>query len=119
MAVDKVIDMVAMRHCLVAAIRTVGVGLLMGGTVVGRRTVFRIGCADLNLVVVHVSTVGVVQVAIMKIIDVAIVPYRRMAAVWAVLVRVSTRVYLVSFRHDFPFCQPASAATFPQAGKPC
>lgn len=55
--------------------------------------------------VVHVIAVRVMQVAIMKIIRVSIVCHCRMAAVRTMLVAVSTRMLLVTFRHRLVLSQ--------------
>ena len=79
--------MVAVWHSLVTAVCTMGVGLLVCRTVVAGRTALRIVGAYSNRVVVYVSALGVMQTAVVKIIDVAVMLYRRMAAVRTVLVR--------------------------------
>jgi hypothetical protein len=88
MAIHQVINMVAMRHGFVAAVSTVSVGLLMGRAAVVRRTLLRIRRGHLNLMVVHMIAVSVMQVAIVKIIGVAVVFHRDVPAVWAMHVAV-------------------------------
>ena len=89
MAIHQVIHMVAMRHDFVAAIGTVSVGLLIGGAALVRRAFLRIRRGHLNLMVVHMIAVGVMQVAIVKIISVAVVFHGGVPAVWAMHVAVS------------------------------
>ena len=89
MAIHQVINMVAMRHGFVAAIGTVSVGLLIGGAALVWRTFLRIRRSHLNLMVIHMITVSVMQVAIVKIISVAVVFHGGVPAVWAMHVAVS------------------------------
>ena len=75
------------------------VGLLVCRAAVIGRTTFGIVCIHRNCVVIHVSTLRVMQVAIVKIIGVAIVFHGGVPAVWAMLVAVGPRVLLVSLSH--------------------
>jgi len=97
-AIHQVINMVAMRHGFVATVGTVSVRLL-STTVVFRCTFLRIRRTHCNLVVVHMIVVGEMQVAIVNIIDVAVVLYRCVPAVWAMHVAVIARVFLMSVSH--------------------
>jgi hypothetical protein len=101
MAIHQVINMVAMRHGFVAAVSTVSVGLLMGCAVVVRRAFLRIRRGHLNLMIIHMIAVSVMQVAIVKIIGVAVVFHGDVPAVWAMHVAVGPRVLLVSITHWF------------------
>jgi hypothetical protein len=83
MTVHQVVNMVAMRHGLVATVSPVSVGVLMGAAAVVRRAFLRIRRAHFNLMVVHMIAVGIMQVAIVKIIGVAVVFHRGVPAVWA------------------------------------
>jgi len=105
MTIHQVIHVVAMRYRFVAAVDTVGVGLPIGGrAVVVRRAFVRIRRSHLNPMVVHMIAVGVMQMAIMKIIRVAIVFHGGVPAVWAMHVAVSPRMLMVSVSHRFsPF----------------
>lgn len=104
MAIHQVIDMIAMRYRLVPAVRTVSVRLLMGRATVVRRAFLRIRRGYFNLMVVHMIAVSVMQVAIVKIIGVAVVFHGNVPAVWAMHVAVGPRVLLVSLTHCFsPF----------------
>lgn len=87
-AVDQVVDMVAMRHGLVAATGAVNMVGSMAAAGVARRTERRIRRIAGDHMLVDVVAVDVVQVAIMQIVDVAIVPDRRVTAAGAVDVRV-------------------------------
>ena len=90
MAVHQIINMVAMWHCFVAAVCSMRVGLLVCRAAVIGRTTFGIVCIHRNCVVIHVSTLRVMQVAIVKIIDMTVMLYSGMAAFRTVLVGVST-----------------------------
>ena len=98
-AIHQVIDMIAVRHGLVATVGPVSVRLLMGGTTVVRSAFLWIRRGHFDLVVVYMVAVTVVQVAIVKIIGVAIVFHGGVPAVWAMLVAVGPRVLLVSLSH--------------------
>jgi hypothetical protein len=76
-AVDQVIDVVAVRHLLVAAI------LVLARTA-DRRTDGGVGAAHFHDVLVVMVAVRVVQVAIVQVIDVAIVVDARVTAVFIV-----------------------------------
>jgi hypothetical protein len=53
-AIDKVVDVIPVRHRLVAAFRTVSVALIVSGTVVGWRAFVRIHRVHRNAMVLHV-----------------------------------------------------------------
>jgi hypothetical protein len=79
MAVDPVVDVIAMRHRLVAATRAVGVIWLVPGAT-GRR--------HLDHVLVDMILMRVVEMAVVQKIDMIAVAHRRMAAIGAMPVRV-------------------------------
>jgi hypothetical protein len=108
--IHQVIHVVAMRYGFVAAVDTMRVGLPIGGrAAVVRRAFVRIRCSHLNPMVVHMIAVSVMQMAIMKIIRVAIVFHYGVPAVWAMHVAVSPRMLIVSVSHRFsPFKKTAS-----------
>ena len=58
--IHQVIDMIAVRYGFVAAVGTMSVRVLMGGTTVVRRAFLRIRRSHLDLVVVHMVAVTVV-----------------------------------------------------------
>ena len=87
-AIDEVIDVVAMWHRFVAAAGAVDVsGFVAAAVVVGRAGV-RVGGADGDAVFIDVVAMRVVQVAVVQVIDVAVVLDGGVAAARAVLVRV-------------------------------
>ena len=92
----EIIDVIAMRHRGVAAVRAVLVRLLVPLASVLRRAVGRIGRADFERVFLDLVSLHVMQVAIVQVIDMAFVHDARVAAAWAVLMSVP----LVMVRHD-------------------
>jgi len=118
-AIHQVIDMFAMRYGLVTAIRAVNVLLRMGGAAVVRCAFLRIRGRHLNPVVVHMIAVLVMQVAIVKIIGVAVVLYGGVPAAWAVLVAVRPGMLPVNVSHSFsPFHKKRSLVVAGAAGRP-
>ena len=86
MAIDEVIDVVAMRHRFVAAARAMHVaGFVAVAVMVGGADV-RVGGADGDGVFIDVVAVRVVQVAAVQVINVAFVCDGGVTAIRAVLV---------------------------------
>jgi hypothetical protein len=98
MAVYQVIDVVAVRHRFVAAIRAMLVGLVVLAAGVLGRARGGVGAADRQLVLLDASLAHVVQVAVMQIVDMVAMFDGRVTAVGPMLVRMS----LVMGSHD-PF----------------
>jgi hypothetical protein len=91
--------MVAVRHGLMSAIRAV----LVSGTFRFRGTPHRVGLADLNDMFVDVIAVHVMQVTVVKIVNMSTVANRSMSTLWAVLVGMVSVMFLCASRHDsFP-----------------
>lgn len=89
----EVIDVIAVRHGLVSAVRSVlVVGVARGGVGVTSGMCL----VDRDHVLVDVVVVGVVQVAVVEIVDVIVVMDGGVPATRSVLVRVGAFVYLVS-----------------------
>lgn len=84
----EVVGVIAVRHRLVAATRPMLVTRVVGAAVVIRGTRRRVLRANRQRVLVHVVSVGVVQVSVVQVIGVAVVLNRRMAALGTVLVAV-------------------------------
>jgi hypothetical protein len=89
-ALHQVIDVVPMRHSLVAAVGPVLVRFFMPGAFVVRRASFRIRRVHLQAMVVHVIAVRIMHMPVVQVVGVPVVFYRRMAAVLAMLVGVRT-----------------------------
>ncbi len=99
MAVDEVVDMIAVRHRFVAAARSMDVTRFMSrASVVGRAAV-RIRLADLNDMFVYMVAVGMMQVAVMQIVDMIAMADRRMATTGAVLMVVVFMMREGTVRH--------------------
>ena len=62
--------------------------------------------------IVYVIAVGVMEVAIMKVIRVAVVLHSRVSTIGAVLMAMSTLVLVMSFRHSLLLYNAAFAAMF-------
>jgi hypothetical protein len=86
MAVDQVIDMVAMRHRFMAAASAVHVGGVVTAAGVAAGAGGGIGAGDLNGVFVVMTVVGVVEMAVVEVVDVVTMLDGGMAAARAVLV---------------------------------
>jgi hypothetical protein len=102
MAVDQIVDVVAVRHRLVAATRPVLVPRLVAGAAVIGRAAVGIAGRHLDDVLVDVIAVGMVQVAVVQIVDVVAVANGAMTAVGTVLVRVIGVVRLRARGHRRP-----------------
>jgi hypothetical protein len=79
--IDQVIDVVAVRYCLVPAIRAVNVFFIMRGAIMSRRALLRIGRTHFYSMLVHKTSVLMVQVPVMQVIRVPVMLYRCMPAV--------------------------------------
>lgn len=99
MAVNKIVDMVPMRDRLVTTVRPVR----MTGATNLRGATHRIGSVDRYGVLVNMIAVHMVHMAIMQIVDMPIVPNRRVPAVRPMLVRVVVVMLLGTGRHGRPF----------------
>lgn len=94
--VHQVVGVIAVGDSLVAAARTVLVSFLVTAAVMARCAGGRIGRTDRQRMLLDLAADRVVQVAVVQVIDMAIVLDGRVAAVGAVLVRVT----LVMSRHS-------------------
>lgn len=101
MAIYKVVHVIAMRYCLVATVFAVKVSPIVRRAVVVWRTLLGIGPADLDAVLIEVIAMRIMQVAVVKIVGVAVMPHSHMAAVGAMHVGVSAIMLPVSFRHAY------------------
>jgi hypothetical protein len=100
MPVDQIVDMIPMRHGLMPAPGPVNMSGRMSGTLMLRRAHIRVLRRDLDGVLVHVPRVHVVQMTIMKIIDVVAMLHSRMPAARPVLVRVVLMVRKFAVAHS-------------------
>src|SRR6516164_254630 len=88
-AVHEVINVVSVRHGFVAAARTMLVPLLMLAASVIGSAVRGIRAGDRQLMLLDAALGPVVQMAVVEVIDVALVLDGGVAAIQAVVVRVS------------------------------
>ena len=100
-AVNEVVDVVAVRYWFMATTRAVNVAGFMAFAVVIRRASVRVGGADFDDVLVHMIAVRVMQVAVMQVINVIAVFDRGMTAERAVLMLVVLMVGKIAVAHGF------------------
>jgi len=108
-AVDEVVDVVAVRHSLVPAAYAVLVGTVMAPTIVLRSALRGILNTYRDCVLVNVVPVRMVKMAFVKVVCVAVMFYRQVAAALPVRVRMRF-VNWMSRIHRGP---PASGWAFP------
>jgi len=87
--IHQVIEVIPVRYRLMAAIRAVNVRFIVSGTFVAWRAFLGIRRGYLDAVVVHMVAMGVVEVPIVKVVNVTIVLHSDMATVRTMLVAVS------------------------------
>jgi hypothetical protein len=108
--VDKIVDMVAMWHRLVTAPRAMNVARRMSATVVAWRALVGVVRADFELVLVYVIAMRMVQVPIVKIIDMIAMLDSGVAAVCAMLMIVMVVMRCIAGAHReiprFTFAKP-------------
>jgi hypothetical protein len=92
----EVIDVVTMRHRFVSAVRAMGVRAARLG-----RALHRVGGVDRDHVLVDVIAMHVVEMAVVKIVDVAVMANRGVSAIRTMLVRVVGMVLLGAGGHGF------------------
>lgn len=92
---DEVVEVVAVRNCLVAAARPVAVVAVVLATPVVGGAVRGVGFGHRECVLVPVAVVRAVQVAVVEIVDVIVVPDRRVAAAGPVLMLVQVVNFVV------------------------
>jgi hypothetical protein len=73
MSIDDIVDMVAVRNCVMSTLSAVGMARVVSGARMGRRAASRIRLARGENVLVDVSVVDMMQVPVVKIVLVAIV----------------------------------------------
>ncbi|MDQ0039676.1 hypothetical protein J2W33_000556 [Variovorax boronicumulans] len=87
-AVNQVVDVIAMRHGFMAAVGTVNMSRLMTRAAMVRRALIGIRGGDVEGVLVNVAIVHMVQMAVMQIVDMVAVRDGGVAARRAMLMRV-------------------------------
>jgi hypothetical protein len=88
MTVDQIVYMVAVRYRLVTASRPMHMGAVMAAALMAGRAPVGIGRRHLDAMLVDMVAMPMVQVAVMEVVDVVAVTYRRMAAGGTVVVGV-------------------------------
>jgi hypothetical protein len=94
---DQVVDVLAVRDRLVAAVRPVFVFGIVVGAVVAGRAVSGIGLGDRQCVAFDAALVVVVKLAVVQVIDVIVVADRAVTAARAGLVVVYVGGHAVTF----------------------
>jgi hypothetical protein len=94
---DQVVDVLAVRDRLVAAVRSVLVFVLVFGAVVAGRAVGGVGLADRQYVALDAAPAVVVQLAVVQVIHVIVVADGAVTATWAVLMVVDVGGHAVTF----------------------
>lgn len=118
MAVHEVADMVAVGHGFVTAARAMDMALLVAAAIMIWRAAVRVLIGDFDRVLVHMILMRMMQMAVMKIIDMVVVLDCGVAAVRAVLVRVGFVVgkiaahFSVSLVHSSHACSMALVTRF-------
>ena len=87
-AIDEIVDMVAVRDSLMSASWSVHMARLVSGTTVVRRATIRIFGRHFNGVFVHVIGMRVVQMPVVQVVDMIAVAHRRVSAGRTMLMRV-------------------------------
>ena len=107
MATDQIVDVVAMRHRLVAASRSMPVGGVVSAAAMVRRAAIGISGAYSNDMLIDMVVMRVMQMAIMEIVGVSIMANRNVAATRPMRMRVIGMNGMIVRDHDCSF--PRSA----------
>lgn len=100
-SIDQVIGMVAMRDCLVAATQSMNVAGNMTDVILERAATLGIGCGHFDDMFIDMVPMRMMEVSIMKIIDMITMLHGDMAAACAVLVIVMVVVREIAVAHGF------------------
>jgi hypothetical protein len=100
--VDEIVDVVAVRHCLVPTPGSMHVARLVPFAAMLRSAAIGIFSRHLDHMLVDVIAMRVMQVPVVQIVDVIAVAYRRMTATRPVLVCVIGMVWLGARCHETP-----------------
>ena len=102
-ALDEKIDMIAMRHGLVAAPRPMRMARFVTGMCVFRSAMVRVDGAYFDDMFIHMIVMRMVEMTIMQIIDVVAMANRNMATPRSVLMRMIGMSGVVVLGHRLPF----------------
>jgi hypothetical protein len=100
MLADEIVDVVAMGNLLVTAIGAMNMRGLMPTADVLRRALRRVGAAHPQDMLVNVTAVGVMQMPVMQIVDVALVLDRRVPTIGSMRVGVPCVDAVLRISHD-------------------
>jgi hypothetical protein len=85
-AANAVVDVIAVRHRLMAATRAMHMTRLVAGAAMVRGAAVRVIAGYLDHMLVDMAAMRMVQMAVMQIVDMAIMPHRRVATARPMLV---------------------------------
>ncbi len=101
MPVDKIVDMVAVRHGFVTASRSMNVARLVARAAVLRRIAIGIFGADLDHMFVNMTCMGVVQMSAMEVIYMTVVTDGDVTAMRPVHMRMVGVDGMIMAAHEF------------------
>ncbi|MEP7455840.1 hypothetical protein [Phyllobacterium sp. SB3] len=101
--IDKIINVIAMWHGLMATIRSVDVRGIMTGATVLRRAFRRVLLTDLDDVFIDMVAVRMVKMAVMQIINMVAVTYGSVTATGFVFVIVVMVMRGGAIAHNYSF----------------
>jgi hypothetical protein len=96
----QVVNVAAVGHPFVSAIRTMNVPYVVTGALMVSGAGVGVRCVHFKYVLINMIPVHVVQVPVMQVIDVPVMADGLMAAVWPVLVSVASML-LAFVHHNF------------------
>ena len=106
-AVHEIVDVIAVRHCFVPTART----MLVSAADI-RRAALGIGRTDPDDMLVDMVAMHVMQMPLVKIIDVSVMAHGRMAAAGAMLMRVIRVMFRRTGGHDRLLVHSAGKPTY-------
>ncbi len=109
--IDQVVDVIAMRNRLVTAPGPMHMAGLKTGTAMLRRAAVRIAVGYLDHMLVDMIAVRMVQVTVMKVVDVVAVPNGDMTAPGAVLVVMVGVLRMGTRGHGWPPCSASKMSS--------
>jgi hypothetical protein len=98
-AVDQIVDMIAMRHRLMPAAGTMHMSRIVSGAAMIGRAHVGIDSRYFDHMLVDVIPVHMMKMPIVEIIDMIAMPYRRVSAIRTMLMGVVLMMWMAAFRH--------------------
>ena len=111
---DAIVDVVAVRHRVVAAARPMHMARVMPGAAMVGGAAVGIGAGHFDHMLVDMPLMRVVQVPVMQVIDMPAMPDRLMAAAGAVLVGMPGMVFVGAGRHRVDPFRARMRAPYPR-----